>query len=74
MRDLKARYRGSVLGFFWSFANPLLLLMVYTFVFSVVLTGRFTGIDENYELFFENLQIHHVPLRLIISYEDHIPE
>ena len=26
MRDLKARYRGSVLGFFWSFFNPLLLL------------------------------------------------
>ena len=51
MRDLKARYRGSVLGVFWSFANPLLLLMVYTFVFSVVLPGRFPGIDENYALF-----------------------
>ena len=25
-RELKARYRGSVLGFFWSFVNPLLLL------------------------------------------------
>jgi len=38
-RDLKARYRGSVLGFFWSFVNPLLLLLVYTFVFTVVLPG-----------------------------------
>ena len=27
-RELKARYRGSVLGFFWSFINPLLLLLV----------------------------------------------
>lgn len=36
-RELKARYRGSVLGFFWSFVNPLLLLLVYTFVFTVVL-------------------------------------
>jgi len=36
-RELKARYRGSVLGFFWSFANPLLLLLVYTFVFSYVM-------------------------------------
>jgi ABC-type polysaccharide/polyol phosphate export permease len=36
-RELKARYRGSVLGFFWSFVNPLLLLSVYTFVFTVVL-------------------------------------
>jgi len=33
-RDLKARYRGSVLGFFWSLANPLLLLCVYTLVFT----------------------------------------
>ena len=38
-RELKARYRGSVLGFFWSFVNPLLLLLVYTFVFTVVLPG-----------------------------------
>jgi lipopolysaccharide transport system permease protein len=37
-RELKARYRGSVLGFFWSFFNPLLLLLVYTFVFSYVMT------------------------------------
>jgi len=36
-RELKARYRGSMLGFFWSFVNPLLLLGIYTFVFSTVL-------------------------------------
>jgi ABC-type polysaccharide/polyol phosphate export permease len=34
VRDLKARYRGSVLGFFWSLANPLMLLGVYTLVFT----------------------------------------
>jgi lipopolysaccharide transport system permease protein len=39
-RELKARYRGSVLGFFWSFVNPLMLLAVYSFVFSVVLKPR----------------------------------
>ena len=33
-RELKARYRGSVLGFFWSFVNPLLLLSIYSFVFA----------------------------------------
>src|SRR5947209_6521395 len=35
-RDPKARYRGSLLGFFWSLANPLLLLGVYTLVFTKV--------------------------------------
>lgn len=34
-RDLKARYRGTVLGFFWSFANPLLLMLIYVLVFRV---------------------------------------
>src|SRR5215471_4052318 len=36
-RELKARYRGSVLGFLWSFINPLLLLSIYTFVFTVII-------------------------------------
>jgi len=39
-RELKARYRGSVLGFFWSFVNPLLLLLIYTFVFTVIMPNR----------------------------------
>jgi homopolymeric O-antigen transport system permease protein len=39
-RELKARYRGSVLGFFWSFVNPLLLLSVYSFVFATILVNR----------------------------------
>ena len=38
-RELKARYRGSFLGFFWSFINPLLLLLVYSFVFTHVMTA-----------------------------------
>lgn len=36
-KDLKVKYQGSVIGFLWSLANPLLLLVVYTFVFQVVL-------------------------------------
>lgn len=39
-RELKARYRGSILGFFWSFFNPLLLLTVYTIVFNYILPNR----------------------------------
>ncbi|HVT61180.1 MAG TPA: ABC transporter permease [Thermoanaerobaculia bacterium] len=49
-RELKARYRGSVLGFLWSLANPLLLLAIYTFVFSVIFKPRVPGIDP-YALF-----------------------
>jgi ABC-2 type transport system permease protein len=36
LRDLKTKYRGSVLGIFWSLLNPLLLMLVYTLVFSVI--------------------------------------
>ena len=42
-RELKARYRGSVLGFFWSFINPLLLLLVYSFVFTSSCRRRTTS-------------------------------
>src|SRR5829696_6765192 len=49
-RELKARYRGSVLGFFWSFFNPLLLLAVYTFVFGYVMPPPKDL--PNYALFF----------------------
>jgi ABC-type polysaccharide/polyol phosphate export permease len=40
-RELAARYRGSLLGFFWSLVNPLLLLAVYTLVFELVFRQRF---------------------------------
>ena len=36
-KDLQVKYQGSVLGFLWSLANPLLVLVVYSFVFGVVL-------------------------------------
>jgi ABC-type polysaccharide/polyol phosphate export permease len=49
-RELKARYRGSVLGFFWSLVTPLLLLGVYTFVFNYVFKPRMEGADP-YALF-----------------------
>jgi ABC-type polysaccharide/polyol phosphate export permease len=51
VRDLKARYRGSVLGFFWSFVNPLLLLLIYNFVFTKVLVGVHSKDMEPYALF-----------------------
>lgn len=51
VRDLKARYRGSVLGFFWSFVNPLLLLLIYSFVFTEVLPSTHPPEMEPFALF-----------------------
>lgn len=48
-RDLKSRYKGSVLGFLWMFLNPLLQLAVYTAVFSVIMK---TGIEKFYLFLF----------------------
>ncbi len=46
-RELKARYRGTLLGFLWSFANPLLTMSIYVLVFRV-----YMRIDvENYPAF-----------------------
>ena len=50
-RELKARYRGSVLGFLWSLANPLLLLAVYSFVFGVLFKPGDRGGMTPYALF-----------------------
>jgi homopolymeric O-antigen transport system permease protein len=37
MKDLKLKYRGSVIGFMWSLANPLLMTIVYTFAFRTIM-------------------------------------
>jgi homopolymeric O-antigen transport system permease protein len=47
LRELRARYRGSFLGFLWSFLNPLLLMLVYSLVFAVYLRVPM----ENYAIF-----------------------
>jgi lipopolysaccharide transport system permease protein len=47
-REVIGRYKGSVLGLFWSFLNPVFMLVVYTFVFSVVFKARWgIGSDES---------------------------
>lgn len=42
-REVFGRYRGSAMGLLWSFFNPVLMLAVYTFVFSVVFKARWAG-------------------------------
>lgn len=48
VRFLSSRYRGSVLGFFWTFLNPLCLMVVYTLVFKYYI--RFDSVN-NYSIF-----------------------
>ena len=48
-KELRGRYKGSVLGFLWTFINPLLQLLVYTLVFSVIMR---MGIDRYYLFLF----------------------
>ncbi|MCY1390092.1 Teichoic acid translocation permease protein TagG [compost metagenome] len=46
-REVIGRYKGSVMGLFWSFLNPLFMLAVYTFVFSVVFKARWGGSEDD---------------------------
>lgn len=46
-KDLRTRYKGSVLGFLWTFINPLLQLIVYSIVFSFVMRVKM----ENYYMY-----------------------
>lgn len=51
-KDLRGRYKGSALGFLWTFINPLLQLVVYTIVFSTFFP---TNIDQFYIFLFVGL-------------------
>jgi ABC-type polysaccharide/polyol phosphate export permease len=48
-RDLKVRYKNSILGVVWSWLNPLLMMLIFTFVFGVL----YKGVDiPNYHIHF----------------------
>ena len=46
-REVIGRYRGSFMGILWSFFNPVFLLVVYTFVFSVVFKARWNASSDS---------------------------
>lgn len=46
IRDIHSRYRGSVIGILWSLLNPILLLLVYTFVFGIVFNTKWGGTNS----------------------------
>ena len=54
-RESKSRYKRSLLGWFWSFANPLTTVAVYSFVFGVVYNAQppvtDNGNAENFGLY-----------------------
>jgi lipopolysaccharide transport system permease protein len=43
LREVASRYKGSLLGLMWAVINPILMLAVYTFFFSVVFQSRWSG-------------------------------
>ncbi len=54
VRELKAKYRGTVLGFFWSFMNPILLVTVYSIVFGLIFQPKYAEMEKSiyYSVFF----------------------
>jgi lipopolysaccharide transport system permease protein len=50
-RDLKTRYKSSVLGFLWSFCKPLLLMLVLYVVFTMLVKFEFAGTGASFALF-----------------------
>lgn len=50
MRDLRGRYAGSVMGFFWSLIFPAVNLVVYMFVFRLILNSRWADKQGPYEV------------------------
>jgi lipopolysaccharide transport system permease protein len=46
-REVVGRYKGSAMGLAWSFFNPVFMLAVYTFVFSVIFKSRWGGAGDD---------------------------
>ena len=47
-KEIRGRYKNSILGVMWSFLNPLLQLVVYSVIFGALLTGGETEADRYY--------------------------
>lgn len=54
-RDIASRYQGSAVGLLWAFLSPVLMLIVYTFVFGYVFKARWMGAETNTSFFALNL-------------------
>lgn len=54
-RDIASRYQGSAVGVLWAFFSPVLMLLVYTFVFGYVFKARWMGAETDRSFFALNL-------------------
>ena len=54
-RDIASRYQGSTAGLLWAFLSPILMLLVYTFVFGYVFKARWMGAETDRSFFALNL-------------------
>jgi lipopolysaccharide transport system permease protein len=50
-KDIETRYKGSILGLFWSFITPLLMLIIYTFIFSEIFQAKWGILSNNKFMF-----------------------
>lgn len=50
IRSLKVRYRGSILGIYWSLSNPLLMTVIYAAIFGTAFARYYDGSIVNYVL------------------------
>ncbi|QAV21637.1 ABC transporter permease [Paenibacillus chitinolyticus] len=70
-REIAVRYRGSKLGMLWSFLTPILMLVIYTFVFSIVFKARWgTSNDNNIEfalILFSGISVFNLFSEIIIQ-------
>lgn len=48
IRELSSRYKGTIIGVFWLFVQPLMMVIVYSFVFSIIMKVRIPGMDNSY--------------------------
>lgn len=55
LRDISSRYQGSAAGLLWAFFSPVLMLLVYTFVFGYVFKARWLGAEVDRYFFALNL-------------------
>jgi lipopolysaccharide transport system permease protein len=47
-RDLSDKYSGSIIGVGWAFINPLIMIFIYTIIFSKIMGAKLPGIDNTY--------------------------